>query len=247
MSDSTLNTIPIRLQGLYLLEQIDSLLDELYETHGELPNELNALRITRDEISERYGKAEAMANDAVQKRGTFTIEIAELQDKEKKYRDQQLNIKTNREYDALTREMDAVSKRIAELRAQYKTLDDQEAKAREVMAVVKVELDAANSAVSEKEVEYEVAREETNEEEKDLLQQKTTAVSQVTDADQTLYLRIRNARGGRAVAVVRRNSCGGCFNVVPHQKLVELQKLKNIIVCEYCGRILVPEEMATAR
>lgn len=247
MFDSSQHTIPIRLQGLYDLEQIDTELDELYETHGELPNELNVLTATRDEIAARLAKAEASANEAVQKRGLNTAEIAELQDKEKKYRDQQLNIKTNREYDALVREMEAVSKRIAELRAQFKVLDEQEAKARETAAAVQQELDAANAEVGEKDTEYQSARQVTNDEEQGLLGRRKEVVGRITETDMILYQRIRKARGGRAVAVVRRNSCGGCFNVVPHQKIVELHKLKSIITCEHCGRILVPEDMVAAQ
>ncbi len=238
-------TVTTRLQGLFLLEQIDTDLDELYEVHGDLPSEVAALHARRDELQQRIDTQNAAAQDAASKKVTFAAEIDDLHENEKKYRAQQLNVRNNREYDSLVRELDNVAKRITELRAQLKPLDDAEAKAREALAALNEEMKALQGEVSEKEAEYTEAKKTTNDEEAQLLERKNAVLAQVQAPDLALYQRIRKARGGRAVAMVRRNACTGCFHAVPHQKVVELRKQESIITCENCGRILVPDTITT--
>src|SRR5690348_16206695 len=116
MPESGVHTVYNRLQALYDLQLIDTQLDELNETHGDLPKEADDLRTRHTELKNKIESFMQAANDAAVKRSTYTTEIAELVDKGKKYRDQQYNVKTNRQYDALVKEMETAEKRVAELR-----------------------------------------------------------------------------------------------------------------------------------
>ncbi|HET7153469.1 MAG TPA: C4-type zinc ribbon domain-containing protein [Candidatus Kapabacteria bacterium] len=232
-----------RLQALYELQQIDTQLDELNETHGDLPKEAEELRARFSELNGKVTNFKKSEEDAISKRSIFTAEIADLTDKEKKYRDQQYNVKTNRQYDALVKEIEIAEKRIVELRAAYKPLDEQEAKAKEGAVSLQEELGKLEEELKLKELELEESKLTTNKEESNLQAERAKAVAIVTEADLEMYDRIRKARGGNAIALVRRNSCSGCFNMVTPQKQVELRRFTAIHTCENCGRILVPEEI----
>jgi predicted nucleic acid-binding Zn-ribbon protein len=234
-------TVTSRLQGLYLLEQIDTDLDELYEAHGDLPSEVAALYDARSELQARIDAASAVCHDAAARKISQAGEIEDLHEREKKFRAQQLNVRNNREYDAIVREIDSVGKRVIELRGQLKPLDETEVKFRSLLATLGGNMEELAEEIAEKEAEYQNVRKATNEEEGALLVRKNAILAQITSADLALYQRVRKARGGRAVTMIKRNSCTGCFHAIPHQKIVELRKQESVITCENCGRILVPE------
>jgi predicted nucleic acid-binding Zn-ribbon protein len=243
MPESGAQNVLTRLQALYELQQIDSQLDELNETHGDLPKEADELRVRFTELSEKMANYKKSEEDAVTKRSSYTAEIADLIEKEKKYRDQQYNVKTNRQYDALVKEIEIAEKRVAELRVAYKPLDEQEAKAKESAAALQGELDTLAEELKLKEMELDESKLTTNKEEAELQASRQKALAVVTENDLIMYDRIRKARRGSAISLVRRDSCSGCFNMVSPQKQVELRRFNAILTCENCGRILVPEEI----
>jgi len=243
MPESATSSIFNRLYGLYELQDIDSTLDELNETHGDLPKELNECRDLYTALAEKINRHTRAADEAAAKRIALTGQIADALEREKKYKEQQYAVTSNRQYDALAREMEGVQTQIAQLRNSFKPLELEENTAREAAAALAPELETLRDELSTKELELEESKLTTNEEEAQLRKRRQEAMSLITGDDMAMYEKIRTARGGQAIALVKRDSCSGCFNMVPPQKSVELRKFSAIITCEYCGRILVPEEL----
>jgi uncharacterized protein len=165
----------------------------------------------------------------------------------KKYEDQQMNVRNNREYDSLTKEIEYQNleiqlseKRIKEFQANL------ELKQEEIENFQKVLLDRKNDLeIKRNELDDIVA--ETEKEEKDLIRNSDENRKYIEDRLLTAYTRIRKiARNGLAVVQIERDACGGCFNKIPPQHQLDIRMHKKIIVCEYCGRILVDDGIVNA-
>ena len=165
----------------------------------------------------------------------------------KKYEDQQMNVRNNREYDSLTKEIEFQNleiqlseKRIKEFQASL------EAKKVEIEQYQKVLLDRKNDIdIKKNELDDIIA--ETEKEETELIRRSNHNQSFIEERLLTAYTRIRkNARNGLAVVQIERDACGGCFNKIPPQHQLDIRMHKKIIVCEYCGRILVDEGIVNA-
>jgi hypothetical protein len=229
-----------KLVALYTLQQVDSKIDEIRAFRGNLPLEIQDME---DEIA---GLETRIANfkEEAKKHQTdvtnYKIKIKETEALVKKYEEQQNNVRNNREYDSLTKEIE------------YQNLDIQlsekrirEATAREEEVNVKIEqaqarLAELNTVLTEKKEELHSLVEGTEKEEEQLLQRSADCEKLVEDRLLVAYKRIRkNARNGLAVVGIFDEACGGCFNRIPPQHQLDICTHKKIIVCEYCGRILV--------
>ncbi|MDR2891083.1 MAG: C4-type zinc ribbon domain-containing protein [Alistipes sp.] len=231
-----------KITALYELQQIDSKIDEIDKIKGELPLEVQDLE---DEIA---GLRTRIANI-----GTEIDELNQLNRQRKreveeagaliaKYEEQQNNVRNNREFDALAKEVeyqkleiDLANKRLKEYSAVVKTKKATMEAAEEVVKDRVLDLEAKRAELEG--IEAETAREiET------LKEQETAAAGKIDDRMLAAYRRIRsNMRNGLAVVTVRRDACGGCYNRIPPQRQVDIRQNKKIIVCEYCGRILVAD------
>ena len=156
----------------------------------------------------------------------------------KKYEEQQMNVRNNREYDAITKEIELQrleiqisEKRITESRAKI------EGKQNEIDQTDQL-LQERSKDLDSKKNELQLIVSESEEEEQKLLKEREKAAGQVEDRLYKSYNKIRNnAKNGLAVVPVRRGACGGCFNVVPPQRQADVREKKKLIVCEHCGRI----------
>jgi predicted nucleic acid-binding Zn-ribbon protein len=238
-------SIEQKLHALYNLQQIDSEIDKIRIIRGELPLEVQDLE---DEIA---GLETRIAN--------FNTEIealqAQLSEKNnaivehkamiKKYEAQQMNVRNNREYDAITKEIE------------FQDLEIQlcEKRIREFSSTLEVKKEAVEQAVTvlkDRKADFEVKQSElidivTETEKEEIAMQKKSTELQAYIEPRLLnaYTRIRNnARNGLAVVMVERDACGGCFSKIPPQRQLDIRMHKKIIVCEYCGRILVDQDIA---
>lgn len=174
-------------------------------------------------------------------------EIVDAQTLIKKYEEQQKNVRNNREYDSLSKEIEfqtleieLCEKRIKEFTAELKEKEEAEKKSREL-------LDERLKDLEDKKEELNSIVSETRKEEEDLLKRSEKFQKLIEPRLVTAYKRIRkNARNGLAVVTVERDACGGCFNKIPPQRQLDIRSRKKIIVCEYCGRILVDDEILTS-
>jgi len=233
------STVAQKLDALNKLQKIDSNLDEIKKIRGVLPEEVRDLE---DEIAGYNTRLEKHQNEINELHEVISSNKNAISDSEKlilKYQDQQMNVRNNREYDALTKEMELQSLeiQICEKRIN-ETQTNIESKNEETAGTQKI-LEERLKDLEEKKNELDDLIAESEEEEQKLLTQRDKAGSSVEERLFKSYNKIRNnARNGLAVVSVMRNACGGCFNVVPPQRQAEVRERKKIIVCEHCGRIL---------
>lgn len=238
-------TVEDRLKALYQLQTYLSDIDRIKTMRGELPNEVKDLE---DEI-ERYRTRIAKHTEESEHLKSFiaqkTSEIAERKSKIARYEEQINNVRNNREYAFLEKEKEYES---LEIELAEKNIRDSniklENKAAEI-AATKEDLSDHEHILEEKKAELERIVSETRQEEEQI-REKVKETEPLVDAyTLNAFKRIRkNARNGLGVVTVERNACGGCFNRIPPQRQLEIRMHKKIIVCEYCGRILIDAALA---
>ena len=243
--DPTDLSVEEKLQTLYQLQTTLSAIDEKRALRGELPLEVQDLEDEIEGLNIRIAKIEneieEFQNAVAQKKG----EIEQAQDSVERYKHQLDDVKNNREYDTLTKEIEFQSLEIElcnkKIREALAKVDD---KKRE-LAHTHDMMDDRQSALEEKKNELDEIMQETREEEEKL---KLIAKDLETKIEPRLlssFKRIRkNARNGLGIVYVQRDACGGCFNKIPPQRQLDIKMHKKVIVCEYCGRIMIDPELA---
>ena len=235
------------LQTLILLQEVDLKLDEIEREKGDLPVRVQELASRLERTRQELVSTEAdLERLQVEKRSTEgnikTLEVAK-----KKYEEQLYAVTTNREYDAVTLEIETAAEKIDTEETHLLELIDQEEQARAKKAELEESLSSLESAhkVQAEELKRKIA---ANAEVASKLQEdrKRILVDSKTNFVR-LYERIRGVKSGLAVVPVIRGSCSGCYTQIPPQRSLELRDADKIIACESCGRILYwPEETETA-
>ena len=231
-----------KIMALYELQKIDSQIDEINKVKGELPLEVQDLE---DELAGLNTRIENI-NAEIEELNSQTRQRKREVDQAKimigNYKEQQNNVRNNREFDAINKEIEyqeleieLAEKRLKEYSAQIKTK--------------KALIDETNTLVEERNIDYKAKKTELDSIEAETAQQIAELNAKAEKAKEpiderllTAYNRIRsNVRNGLAVVTVTRDACGGCFNRIPPQRQADIRQGKKLIVCEYCGRILVSE------
>ena len=243
--DSNDLSVEEKLKTLYQLQTTLSEIDKIRTLRGELPLEVQDLE---DEITGLKTRIENIHNEISELKSSVTgkkIEIEKAKNSIEKYKAQQDNVRNNREYDVLSKEIEFQSlevelceKRIREYTASIKSKEEEIEKNKQILEERGKDLEVKKSELDE------IVAETKQEEEK--LRDKAKAL----EANIELRLlqafkRIRkNSRNGLAITYVQRDACGGCFNKIPPQKQLDIRMRKKIIVCEYCGRIMIDPDLA---
>ena len=231
-----------KILALYELQKIDSKIDEINKVKGELPLEVQDLE---DEMTGMKTRIEHI-NAEIEELNTLSKQRKREVDQAKimigNYKEQQNNVRNNREFDAITKEIEyqeleieLAEKRLKEYAAGVKVkkaqLEEAEAQSKERLADLaakKTELEGIEAETAPLVAEYSV--------------QSDSVKEKIDERLLSAYERIRrNVRNGLAVVTVKRDACGGCFNRIPPQRQVDIRQGKKIIICEYCGRILVAD------
>ena len=233
-----------KLIAVLTLQKIDSKIDEIKTLKGELPMEVKDLEDEIEGLQTRIQNIDADINSI----NTF-IETKNNAKKEsqaliKKYEKQQDNVKNNREFEAINKEMEMQElevklneKHIKDASFELKDRANQRIKTEEKIADVQETLNA-------KKTELEKIITDTEKEEKVLNEKSDVAKEKVDPRLLSAYERIRHSyRNGLGVVPILRDSCGGCFNVIPPQRQSEIRQHKKIVVCEHCGRLLVDNDL----
>ena len=229
-----------KLVALYTLQQVDSKIDEIRAYRGNLPLEIQDIE---DEIAGLETRITNFKDESKKHQkdiSDYKIKIKETEALIKKYEDQQNNVRNNREYDSLTKEIEyqQLDNQLSEKRIREITAKDNEVATK--VAEAQMRLTELKSSLDEKKEELQSLVEGTEKEEEQLLQRSADCEKLVEDRLLVAYKRIRkNARNGLAVVGIFDEACGGCFNRIPPQHQLDICTHKKIIVCEYCGRILV--------
>ncbi len=246
-SEESIFSIEKKLVALYNLQQIDSQIDKIRIVRGELPLEVEDLE---DEVIGLETRISNFDLDIQQYRRMIEEKEIAIKDSKtlmKKYQDQQMNVRNNREYDSLTKEItyqdleiQIAEKKIREFKLVLTAKEDEIASTQKELNERKADLDVKRAELTDI-----VA--ETEKEEEMLTRRSEENQRFIEERLLTAYKRIReNARNGLAVVLVERDACGGCFSKIPPQRQLDIKMHKKIIVCEYCGRIMVDSVIADA-
>ncbi|OQX98623.1 MAG: hypothetical protein B6I24_04815 [Bacteroidetes bacterium 4572_128] len=245
MSNKNLEiSVAEKLVALYSLQVADSKIDEIKILRGELPLELEDLEDEITGFKTRYKKFQEEVKDLEKSIKNYHTSIEESNVLIKRYKEQQLKVRNNREYDSLSKEIEyqTLEIELSEKRIKKFTSESTE-KTKEVKEI--------KALLSDRKKEFELKTsqlssivEDTKKEEKILLKKSVELETLIEERLLKAYKRIRgNARNGLAVVPVERDACGGCFNKIPPQRQLDIASRRKIIVCEYCGRILVDKQM----
>ena len=243
--DPTDLSVEEKLKTLYQLQTALSSIDEKRALRGELPLEVQDLE---DEIEGLTTRVEKIKNEIDEFRRAITQKNGEISDAKasvERYQAQLDDVKNNREYDTLSKEIEFQNLEIELCEKKIR-----EANAR--IAEKQDELKASEDAIAEREGDLEVKKgeleeimTETRAEEEKLKEKVKDLESKIESRLLTSFKRIRkNARNGLGIVYVQRDACGGCFNKIPPQRQLDIKMHKKVIVCEYCGRIMIDPELA---
>jgi len=233
-----------KLQYLYKLQQIDSSLDELQEEKGDLPGQVRALEEQLEVVRTQHSLSEQAMKTAFTQRDNADNEIIVLKAKMEKYKSQQFAVRTNREYDALTREMDGTVEAVRRLEKEMEQLEVKGTTTRTAIEELATKIEEMEKQLEERRAALMEVSKSTEVEELEFNHQRQKVVARIAKPDLAAYERIRRAKRGMAVVPVKKGACGGCFNRVPPQKLLELRQNDRLYTCERCGRIIVSDEIA---
>jgi len=233
-----------KLSSVLALQKIDSKMDEIKTLKGELPMEVKDLEDEIEGLQTRLKNIDteiANVNAYIETKNNAKKDAQALI---KKYEKQQDNVKNNREFEAITKEMEMQE---LEVRLNDKHIKDAGYELKERMnGRIKAEekIKDVEEALTVKRAELEKISVDTEREEAVLLERSNEAKQKVDPRLLSAYERIRKSyRNGLAVVPILRDSCGGCFNVIPPQRQSEIRQHKKIIVCEHCGRIVVDSDL----
>ena len=238
-------TVEEMLKAMYSLQSINSNIDEIRTLRGDLPHEVQDME---DEIVGMTARLEKYKSEIEELQKMIVgkkVEIEEATMKIERYTEQQNNVRNNREFDNLSKEIE------------YQTLEIELCEKRireytEALAIKKEDKELIDSNLKERKLDLDSKKSEldkiiaeTKQEEEKLRETRKKIEPIIEPRLLTAFKRIRkSARNGLAVVSVQRDACGGCFNKIPAQRQLDIRSRKKIIVCEYCGRILVDNDLA---
>ena len=237
-------TVEQKLKALYELQNIHTKVDKIRQVRGELPMEVADLEDEVAGLETRIQKIKAELDDTEDAIVNRKNMIKESQALIKKYEKQLEDVKNNREYDALTKEVEIQNLEIQVCEKKIKEHGFEIASKTEGYDAALANIEVRKGDLEQKRGELETITSETEKEEQGLLKKADKAEVLIEERLLTAYHRLRgNAVNGLAVVTIDRDSCSGCFNQIPPQRQLDIRQRKKVIVCEHCGRILVDEAL----
>ena len=235
-------TVAEKLKMLYELQQIDSKIDQIAVLRGELPIEVSDLEDEIVGLDTRIEKAKSIVEDHVRNAAQYDASIKESEGLIIRYQTQLDNVKNNREFEALTKELELQKLEIQLSERRKKNVIIEIENKKEALSTSISKRDVKQKELEQKKIELDDIIAKTNDEENALRKRSVKARNGIEERLLKSYDKIRKSyRNGLAVVTIQRDSCGGCFNKIPPQVKLEIFTCKNIMACEHCGRILVDE------
>lgn len=234
-----------KLQALYELQTTLTAIDEKRALRGELPLDVQDLE---DEIAGLDTRIEKIDTEIKEFQSAITMKKGEVQEAQanlERYNNQLNEVRNNREYDSLSKQIDYERLEVELCNKKIKEATDQVAYRTNDLEIAKTEREERQKDLDEKKSELEDILAETREEETMLKERAKDLEVKIEPRLLSSFKRIRkSARNGLGIVYVQRDACGGCFNKIPPQRQLDIKMHKKIIVCEYCGRILIDPELA---
>ncbi len=243
--DPTDLSVEEKLKALYQLQTMLSEIDKIKTLRGELPLEVQDLEDEIAGLGARIEKIKKEISELKSNVASKKIEIETAKTSIEKYKTQQENVRNNREYDVLTKEIEFQSLEVELCEKRIKEYT-------EAIAAKEQEIEKNSTQLEERSKDLEVKKGELDEIISETKQEEEKLREKAKDLETTIeprllqaFKRIRkNSRNGLGITYVQRDACGGCFNKIPPQKQLDIRMRKKIIVCEYCGRIMIDPELA---
>ncbi len=238
-------TVEQKLKALYELQTIHTKIDKIRQIRGELPMEVADLEDDVAGLETRIQKIKSELDDLEDDIVTRKNLIKDALANTKKYETQLNEVKNNREYDAISKEIEIQGLDIQVSEKKIREFGFEIASKTQVYEKALADLEARKSDLDAKKDELGTITAETEKDESELNAQAEKAIPNIEERLLVAYNRLRqNAKNGLAVVTISRDSCSGCFNQIPPQRQSDIRQRKKIIVCEHCGRILIDEQMA---
>lgn len=234
-----------RLKHLYQLQTILTEIDRIRTLRGELPLEVEDLEDTIEGLKTRIGKTESEIADLRSKISEFRGKIELANSQLATYKEQMDNVRNNREYDLLNKEIEFQTLEIELCNKRIREAQGMEASKNEYLEKSKEDLDGRLQDLEVKKNELDEIIAETKADEEKLREKAKNLEAMIEPRLLQSFKRIRkNCRNGLGIVYVQRDACGGCFAKIPPQRQLDVRMRKKVIVCEYCGRILIDPELA---
>jgi len=238
-------TVEQKLKALYELQTIHTKIDKIRQVRGELPMEVADLEDDVAGLETRIQKIKAELYDVEDDIVTRKNLIKDAQANTKKYEAQLNEVKNNREYDAISKEIEIQGLDIQVSEKKIREFGFEIASKTGIYEKALADLESRKADLDAKKAELGTITAETQKDENELTALADKAIVNIDERLLIAYNRLRqNAKNGLAVVTIQRDSCSGCFNQIPPQRQSDIRQRKKIIVCEHCGRILVDEQMA---
>lgn len=239
-------TVENKLEALNILQSIDSKVDEIKKVRGDLPEEVRDIEDEIIGIETRIGKYNEDVKEFESGISAYKITIKDAEKLIKKYEEQQTNVRNNREFDAISKEVELQQLEMQICDKKIKETGFKIDLKKKDVAATMTQLEARKLDLESKKGELSVIIGEGEDAIANLMKERNESAKNVDERLLTSYTKLRNNyRNGLAVVMVKRDACGGCFNQVPPQRQAEIKDKKKIIVCEHCGRILAGVELIT--
>jgi predicted nucleic acid-binding Zn-ribbon protein len=231
-----------KLRALAKLQYVDSQLDKIIVLRGSLPEEVDELDFEIQGLEGKKGKIEEdieeLRNEILKRKANIKDFGAQI----RKYEEQLNTVKNNREYEALTKEVEYANLEILTSEKKIKQLEDQIEQKNMLLSDTQAQVDERSNDLAEKQKELEIIVKETEMEEQRLRSESGEASKVVDKRIFDAYGKIRrNMRNGLAIVSTDRDACGGCFAIIPPQTQLEIRQKKKLLFCENCGRMLVDQ------
>lgn len=235
-------TVEEKLRALYRLQKVLTSIDKIRVTRGELPLEVQDLEDEVAGLQTRILKCNNDIKNNNQEIAANKIKMHDAQEMIAKKEEASHNVANNREYEAILKEIEFQKLEIVLAEKKIQNATNEISTKTQDKETAEIKLEERKVDLEHKKAELNEIIEETRTEEEKLIKEAKELESVIEERLLTAFKRIRkNARNGLAVVTVDRNACGGCFNKIPPQRQLDIKMRKKIIVCEYCGRILVDD------
>ena len=237
-------TVEDKLKALYELQTVDSKIDELRILAGELPQEVKDMGDIVEGLKTRLENIENDTTNCETQISDYRVRTENANASISRYQEQQKSVRNNREFDNLNKEIEYQQLDIELSQKKIRTFTAELEAKREEKAKTIAEIEEKTVDLNQKKSELDSILAETKDKTEALMLRSAELEKHIDERLLTAFKRIRkNAHNGLAVVKVERDSCGGCHSKIPAQRQLDIRARKKILVCEFCGRILVDPEM----
>ena len=230
------------LRMIARLQSVDNELKDLELEKGDLPKQIKSMNSEIEQLEQRRADLDTQLADIEKKKRENEGAIQLLKVKLEKYQGQLYSVTTNREYDAINQEIETCKSQIENNETELTSLNTEEESLRNQVSPIDERVQTLQADLAERDEELKGKSADTESEELELMHEREKLVVRIKKPIVAHYERIRDARDGIGAARLYGGACGACFAVIPPQRRAEIRKLEDIILCESCGVIVLPEE-----